>query len=496
MNLSTLIRQVLAAAAVVFAATVLSRASGANAVTAGLLYFIAVLGLAVWQGFLSGVVGSLLATACFNYFFLPPLGTFHVADAQNWVALGCFLVATTVASRLVARERSRAEEAESRRREIAALYDLCVDLFTAGGKPGGLDAATSRALRTMGAEAGGLIVAPEGQADVETRAWIGAAKDLEVHRLLDRLPSATQTPASSSSRGWRNVHVPVVAGDRVAGILVAYGTNANQETLESVAKLIGLAFERERLLEERARLQALQASDSLKSALLRAVSHDLTTPLTAILLSLESLKRDVAGRPEGARSVDLIVEEATRLNRRLHNLLSMAKLEEGSVVPRREPTPPADLFRATRENLRLIASSRRIEVTVAPGCPDLDVDPSLALEILVNLIENAHRASAPSGSIELSAAPAPGDPSRVRIEVLDRGRGLVEVALRRAGADTRVTEMASGDVPRKGLGLEIARSFAAAHGSDVVLVPREGGGACARIDLPAAVSGAALSEEG
>jgi len=154
--------------------------------------------------------------------------------------------------------------------------------------------------------------------------------------------------------------------------------------------------------------------------------------------------------------------------------------------PRREPTPPADLFRAARENLRPIASSRSIAARVEPDCPDLDVDPSLALEILVNLIENAHRASPGSAPIELAAAPHPSDPSRVRLEVLDRGRGLTE-AIHRLGALGASPETpASGDVPRKGLGLEIARSFAAAHDSHVVLLPREGGGVCARIDMPAA----------
>src|SRR5881628_2468128 len=144
----------LATVAVVGAATLFSLVTGANAVTAGFIYLVAVLGLAVWQGFVAGTIGSLLGTACFNFFFFPPIGTFHVADPQNWVSLGCFLIATTIASRLVVRERERAAESESRRREIAALYDLCVDLFTASTKRGGLDAATNRALRTIGAHGG------------------------------------------------------------------------------------------------------------------------------------------------------------------------------------------------------------------------------------------------------------------------------------------------------------------------------------------------------
>ncbi len=485
MKFLIVLRQGLAAVGVVVAATLFSQAIAANAVTGGFIYLVTILALAVWQGFLAGTIGSLLATACFNFFFFPPIGTFHIDDPQNWIALSCFLIATTVASRLVVRERRRAVEAESRQREISALYDLCVDLFTASARPGGLDAATSRALRTIGAEGGGLILLPEGEPGGEAGAWVGGAKDLEVHRLLDQA-SAVGTRDDRSSKGWRNVKIPVVIGGRAAGHLVAYGTRANHETLESVARLIGLALERERLLEEQARLEALKASDSLKSSLLRAVSHDLTTPLTAILVSLESLRREVADRPGGSATVNLLVEETSRLNRRIQNLLVMARLESGGFEPRREPTPAADLFRAARENLRPVASSRRIEAHVAPGCPDLDVDPSFALEILVNLIENAHRASPPAAPIELVAAAHPEDPFRVRLEVRDRGRGLPDAALLRSGPVPSLAETPTGDLPGKGVGLEIARSFAAAHGGTLDLLPRDGGGVCARIDLPAA----------
>jgi len=486
MRLREIVGQAVAAVAVVGAATLFSRAIVANAVTGGFIYLVAILGLAVWRGFVAGTIGSLLATACLNFFFFPPIGTFHISDQENWVALACFLFATTVASRLVVRERQRAAEAESRQREIGALYDLCVDLFKAGAKPGGLDAAISRALRTIGAQGGGLILVPEGADHDETRSWLGGARDLEVHRLLDHGPAGAPREAVSPSHGWRNVRIPVVIGGRAAGHLVAYGTRANQATLESVVKLVALAFEREHLLAEQARLEGLKESDSLKSSLLRAVSHDLTTPLTAILLSLESLKREVANRSVGVRTVELLEEEASRLNRRIQNLLAMARLEAGGFVPRREPTPPADLFRAARENLRPIASSARIEAHVQPGCPDLDVDPSLGLEILVNLIENAHRASPSAAPIELVAAPHPSDPSRVRLEVLDRGRGLPELL--------HPGDPAS-DLPGKGLGLEIARSFAAAHGGSIDLLPREGGGVCARIDLPASsLIGSAISE--
>jgi len=219
--------------------------------------------------------------------------------------------------------------------------------------------------------------------------------------------------------------------------------------------------------------QALRESETLRTSLLRAISHDLTTPLTAITIQTEALRRKAQNDPELNAAVSGIAGETARLRRRIDNLLSMARLEAGKAKPRREPTPPADLFRAVRENLPLVVDARPVTVHVEDDCPDANVDPSLALETLVNLIENAHRASPPGAPIELLARPHPLDPARVRIEVLDRGPGLP--------AGVELTDLA-----QHGLGLEIARGLAAANGGSIALTPREGGGTIARLDVPAA----------
>jgi two-component system sensor histidine kinase KdpD len=219
----------------------------------------------------------------------------------------------------------------------------------------------------------------------------------------------------------------------------------------------------------------------MKTSLLQAVSHDLSTPLTAIALHLEALRRHATGRGELHDTVVAIADETARLRRRIDNLLAMGRLEAGRIAPRPEPTPPADLFRAVRENLPLVFARRTVAVRVDEACPDAEVDPSLALEILVNLVENAHRAAPAGTSIELRAERHPADPSLIRLEVLDRGPGVAADAVRSLGE--RRDARASGDATA-GSGLEIAHSFARASRGDAQPLRRPEGGTIARLELP------------
>ena len=307
-----------------------------NPATMAFVYLLGVVFVSIWAGLRIGIAASLVSTTCYNFFFLPPLRTFHVDDPRNWTALAAFLVAALVVTRLVLAAREQAAEAERRR--------------------------------------------VEGEAS--------------------------------------------------------------------------------------AHMDLLRQSDAYKTSLLRAVSHDLTTPLTAIRIHTAALQRHAASVPELRDSVHAIADEADRLQRRIANLLTMARLESGRFRPHPEPTPPGDVFRSVRESLSSVFEARPVTVSIGDDCPDAFVDPSLLLEILVNLVENAHRASAAAAVIELAAAPA-GD--HVRIEVRDRGPGVA----------------ADSDVARHGLGLEIARGLATASGGAFHLQDRDGGGTIARVDLPA-----------
>jgi two-component system sensor histidine kinase KdpD len=444
---------------------------GANATTVGFAYLILVLAISIYGGLTVGLICSLLATAAFNYFFLPPVRTWTIADPANWVALISFLIASLIASRLVVQARTQAASAEARRNEIEALYRLSVDLFAATNRVGALGEAATRALLNVGATGGGLILFDDSPHVQRVIAWIGPRED-EVEDLAAGVGRHGQT-LEFPAYGGRDVYLPLSIGGKLIGVLVARGSQGTKRALESVAALVALAVERERFVEESSHLQALRESDALKTSLLRAVSHDLSTPLTAIGMQVERLQSQL-GHGDLAETVADLAEQTSRLRRRIENLLAMARLEAGNFVPRPEPTPAADLFRAVREHLPLVEQNHPLHIEVADDSPEVYADPSLTLEVLVNLVENAHRASPRNSPIELLAHRHPFDADRVRLEVLDRGSGIAERA-------------SESDTARRGLGLEIARSFAAANGGQVTLANRPGGGAIARVDLPAAV---------
>jgi two-component system sensor histidine kinase KdpD len=462
------------------AAIVAVTAAGAllrvNPTTFALVLFTLVLFLAAWRGVAGGILASLLATACLNFFFLPPLHTWHVEDPENWVALVCFLVASILAGRIVTQARREAVEAKAWRSEIEALYRLSVDLFRATRRTGSLREAADRALVASGARGGGgLVLFGESPYRQKIVLWVGPEDDAMEDLLA--APGRHRRTFEWPAPVGRDVYLPLLIEGRASGVFVARQTDATTGALESISTLLALAVEREQLVQEQTHVEALRESDALKTSLLRAVSHDLTTPLTAIALQTGQLRRRSA--PDLQPSVDALEMEVDRLRRRIDGLLAMARLEAGALAPSKEPTPPADLFRAVRENLSLIARSRPIVARVEPDCPDLDIDPSLALEIIVNLVENAHRSSPAGEPVTLLARRHPAEERRVRLEILDQGPGI---ALLSPGSKPDL----HSDVARRGLGLEIAQGLARALHGTVTLANRSGGGTVAQVDLPAA----------
>jgi two-component system, OmpR family, sensor histidine kinase KdpD len=395
----------------------------------GALYVLAVLPVAILWGTVLAAVVSVASMLVFNWFFLPPYHSFHLQESQNWLALAVYLAIALTVSDLASRARARREDAEQRRVEAHALAEAALDILRG---------------RTLDEELGRLAALTAEVLGVE-----GA-----------RLELGEQPPREGERA------LPVEAGLRsVATLFVDEEATIDEPVqrrfLPSLAALLAVVVERSRLEGEALEAEALRRSDALKTALLRAVSHDLRSPLTAILASADALASPTLALKDDDRLAlaETIRGEAARLDRVVEQLLDLSRLEAGAAEPHRELWHVDELVSQSLTGLG--AEADRVRVEIAPNTPPVEVDAAQVERVLANLIDNALHYS-PAGSGVLVRA-EPGA-TELRLHVVDHGPGLppdereaLFQPFRRGLAAQRGS----------GLGLSIARGFAEANGGRV-----------------------------
>ena len=391
----------------------------------GVIYVFAVLAVAVRWGIVLAAITSIASMLAFNWFFLPPTHTFQLRDGANWAVLAVYLVTAFVVSALAARARQRQEDAEQRRREADVLAEAAGDLLRGVELTAELDK-----LADLTAEALGVHGA---------RLELGDAEPA---------PGARTIPVDV---GLRHVATLVVADDDAPDPVVA------KRFLPALAALLAVAADRASLEAEALEAEALRRSDVIKTALLRAVSHDLRSPLTAIVASADALASEQVDLDPGDQPalVAAIREEAARLDRVVSNLLDVSRLQAGALETHPELWSVDELVGQALESVR--ADDARIVVELDPTSPPVRVDAVQIERVLANLIENALRFSPPGSSVVVRAEHGA---TELRIHVVDRGPGIA--ASDRAAIFQPFNRGSGGG---SGLGLAIARGFAEANGA-------------------------------
>jgi two-component system sensor histidine kinase KdpD len=332
-----------------------------NSTTVAIVLLLIVLFIATLWGSRPAILASLLGVACFNFFFLPPVGTFIISDTDNLVALFAFLVTAITAGQLSSRARRRAEEANAGRREIERLY-----------------------------------------------------KELQ-----DAFESASQA-------------------------------------------------------------KAIQQSERLKSALLDAVTHDLRTPLTSIKASVTTLLDELHTNTKDAEQIELdregrqemlevIDEEADRLNRFIEGLVELARIEAGEMHLRRRWASIEEIIETTLERAVPLTREHLIEVLFENELPSVRVDEKAVAEVIYTLLDNAAKYSPPGTTIRVHAERA--DDEMIELSVEDQGQG-VPLNLRERVFDKFFRAMRDGDSgvsqpTGTGMGLAIAQGIVEAHGGRI-----------------------------
>ena len=492
-------------------------------VALGLL--IVVLGASAAGGRALGVSLALLAFFLFNFLFLHPYFTFGVSNPLDWLVLLAFLITGVVAAQLLNRSQERAEIARQRAVEVERLAALGAETLNAGRAEDALhriaevirsavDVACCEVLVPRGTPPQLASLARVGPCTDDTGAasadgadavtpWSLAAWVAEKRAVAAERPDGTKWIASEepSDDGlrWppeqteiRALLVPLMVRERTVGVLRVSNTlpftldPSREQFLSALSYYAALGVERVQLVADAERAEAFRQADTLKSAIIAGLSHDLRTPLTTIKALAHGL------RERGTADAATIEEEADRLNRLVADLLDLSRLNAGAMPMRAELNAAEDLIGAAVRQVSGAIGSRRVVVgkpavasRSASGEPVIVArfDFVQSLRALVNLIENADKYSPPDEPIELSVGQSGGE---VHFLVADRGPGVDVTERDRIFEPFYRAPGVAPDVGGAGLGLAIARRLAVEQGGDVRYEPRRGGGSVFRLVLPTA----------
>jgi two-component system sensor histidine kinase KdpD len=442
-----------------------------NPATISTTYLLVVLVVAAMSTFRVAVAISMASVLAFNFFFLPPIGTFTISDPQNWTALFAFLAVSLVASNLSAVARARTDEARARRYELARLFDLSRDvLITSEGRDAINSLARSVARRfdlAYGAialpagttwelfEAGPLSVTLD--LNQLSLAFAGAQQGLEFDA-HERTYSGHRTTMA----GEHSIRlVPLRVGTKPVGLLAAAGRDVEPGTLDALAAVIAIAIERASLLDERKAAEIARRGEDLKTALLASLAHDLRTPLTAIRVAASNLQSPQLDPGQLREQGALILGEAERLSRVFENILEMARIDAGAVATDLRWAHPSEIVAEARAHVERATRDHVLRVNVDPDTP-VRLDPRLTAAALAHVIENAAQ-YAPAGSdIDITVRVAEDG---LAISVRDHGRGISAEDLPRLFERFYRGDATKSHIAGTGMGLSIARGLLAAeHG--------------------------------
>src|ERR1700758_4150403 len=328
-----------------------------NQTTVALSLLLAILAVSAVWGMVVAIFMSFSAMLLFNYFFLPPVRTFTIADPQNWVALAAFLITSIMGSQLSARIRKEADAAHNRRREVERLYSFSEKLLGEGNVIQLMNAIPNHIVDCFEAGAAELFVP---QKDKFYRSGYGAAQIDEAKMKAAYVLDETNTDPA------RLLHfVPVRLGVKPIGSLGISGAVLSRQMLDAIGSLVAIAMERARAVEQLSETEAERQGERLKSALLDSIAPDFSTPLTAIKAAVTGLLTSSnSNAPQSRELLTIINEECDRLNHLVEEASEMAKLEAGEVTLDLASTPIEEIIDAALAQCKSALGARYVAVRV------------------------------------------------------------------------------------------------------------------------------------
>ena len=484
-------RGILATLALVALATAVAwfafgRSSPADVV---MLYLLVVVAASLTLGRGPSLLAAILSVAAFDFFFIPPYGTFSVDDPRHVVTFAVMLLVATVTDHLTRRVRDQARDAEEREHRTAALYEMSRDLAGAVERGELVASAASHIAHVF--EGDVIVLVPDGEELTPVRRpgdrelsseERGVARWVWANGREAGLGAQTFPAAAGLFLPLSTSHGPLGVLGLVPRDRTRLADPVERRFLAAFAAQMAMALERARLSEENARGRVETERERLRNALLSSVSHDLRTPLSVIEGAATTLLGEPAEMNAAVRRdlLETIHEEAESLNRRVRNLLDMTRVEAGALDLDIEWQSLEEVVGAALERVERGQAPHRISVELPAGLPLVACDGALLQQVIVNLLENALKYTPADAAVVIAARERRGE---VVVSVADRGPGIP------AGDEERIfTKFYRATTDRRvggvGLGLAICRAIVGAHGGRIWAESREGGGAVFRLALP------------
>jgi len=448
-----------------------------NPTTVGFSLLFAILLISAAWGLRFSLFTAVLATVAYNYFFLPPLFRFTIADPQNWIALFAFLFTAVVASQLSERARRSTQHADQRRHEVERLYAFSQQLWLSENVFELLNTIPKHIASSFDVSAVGLFL----EAKQEAYFLDDASRNLFP---VDQLNSISDRGEPVLDREHRICFMPVRMGVRSVGALGLAGCDLSRESLEAIGSLVAISIERANTVEKLSRSEAARESDRLRSVLLDSVTHEFRTPLTAIKASAETLLSDVElEKPQRKDLLQVINEESDRLNRLVGEAGEVAQLDSHQLQFRFEKHSIRDAIDAAIKASQQALRRHPVEVSIPENLVPVRMDLDRITEVIVHLLDNAGRYSPPDTPIHVTAEMRN---SEAVTSVADHGPGIDEMEQEMIfekfyrGRDQRMI------IQGTGMGLPIAKAIVELHGGKIGVTSQLGRGSVFYFSLPTA----------
>jgi len=443
------------AAALLLVVGVYTRIVHVNPTTVALTFLVLVLVVSAAWGLRYALFTAIVAAGAFNYYFLPPTGTFIISDTQNWIALFALLTTAVIASELSDRARKQTEEAVGRRHELERLYGFSQQLLTADNVLQLLNAVPSHVVESFGVSSAALYVPDRGniyRSGIDTPGLDG-----------DQLKSIIARGEAVVDSARDLSFTPLKMGVRTVGAIGVAG-NLTRQTLAAIGSLIAIAVERANAVETLARSEGAREGEKLRSAILDSVTHEFRTPLTAIKASITSLLSTTdLGPGDRHELMTVINEETDRLNRLVGEAAEMAQLESHEFRLDLQNCRVLDLVNAALADVKQTLGKHPVQIRVPEGIT-VQLDADRIKEVMVQLLENAAKYSASESPIRITAE-IKGE--NLEMCVADQGAGIDDMEQSLIFDKFYRGKNQRYRVQGTGMGLAIARAIVEAHGGKI-----------------------------